>query len=212
MINYYDNPFIVTEKAGIDDEDEFNALIKQECGEDEIKQHEFFCQWIQEWLQKNDLRFVLAEITSESEMAEFMCFVADYIEAFDYSLQNMILDHAFQIGGAKIEAAEQKMIQADLRPKGTPPSEPSFQDIRDMEEEETPDYESILNEELQSFTGEQLLALLSSVFGCDQYDEISLPEIEDGIAYLENILSENGWTTNVFWAIVEEIQRYKATL
>ena len=117
MIDYYDIPFIVTDKAGIGDEQEFNALIESECGSDEHQQHEFMCKWIQEWLQKNNLRFVLAEIWDEDEMAEFMCFAADYIEAFDYALQDMIHDHAFNIGGEKIEAAEQKMLQANLNRK-----------------------------------------------------------------------------------------------
>ena len=117
MVDYYDIPFIVTRKAGIQNASEFEEMISKECGTDEEKQHAFMIKWIKEWLQNNKLRFVLAEIWDESEMAEFMNFVADYIEAFDYSDQDMINDQAFNIGGKKIEEAEQRIIQANLNRK-----------------------------------------------------------------------------------------------
>ena len=117
MVSYYDIPFIVTSKAGIKNADEFEALLNRECGADEEKQHEFMCNWIKEWLKNNKLRFVVAEIWDESEMAEFMNFAADYIEAFDFGDQDIICDQAFNIGGAKIEAAEQRMILARMNQK-----------------------------------------------------------------------------------------------
>lgn len=210
MIDYYDIPFIVTDKAGIDDESEFNALIENACGADESKQHAFMCKWIQEWLQKNDLQFVLAEIWDENEMAEFMCFAADYIEAFDYHLQDMISNHAYSIGGKKIEAAEQKIIQANLRQKNSAASKPAFADVMNIKEETFPNYEVILNEELQTLTREQLLELLLTVFGNDEYDETVLPEIEDCISFFTVILDENGWSQNAFAGILDAIQTYKA--
>lgn len=68
-------------------------------------------------MQKNKLRFVLAEIWDESEMVGFMNFVADYIEAFDFGAQDMICDQAYNIGGKEIEKAEQRIYQANLKKK-----------------------------------------------------------------------------------------------
>ena len=112
MVSYYDIPSIVTEKAGIDNEREFETLITKECGSDEEKQYVFMCKWIKEWLQKNKLRQVLAEICDEHEMAELMNFVAEYIDAFDYDDQDMICDHAYMMMCEEIEDAEQRMIEA----------------------------------------------------------------------------------------------------
>lgn len=112
MISYYDIPSIVSSKAGIKNKNEFDELIAKECGEDEEKQHEFMIKWIKEWLQANNLIFVIAEIWDESEMAEFINFAADYVEAFDFHLQDIILDQAYNIGGKKIEEAEQRLLKA----------------------------------------------------------------------------------------------------
>ena len=139
MISYYDIPFIVSLKAGIKNKNEFDELIAKECGEDEEKQHEFMIKWIKDWLQANNLRLVLAEIWDESEMAEFMNFAADYIEAFDFSLQDMIFDHAYNIGGKEIESAQQKMLGASINDDGQ----------GNKEDNETDSHEGSLDEILE---------------------------------------------------------------
>lgn len=208
MISYYDIPYIVTSKGGIESASEFDALIEKECGADENKQHEFMCNWLKDWLKSNNLRFVLAEIWERDEMAEFMCFVADYIEVFDFNLQDMILDHAHNVGGKKVEAAEQLILQANQRKKdiSTGPAKAS---IAGIDEEEEMDHEAVLNAELEGLSDNQLLELMTTVFGCDEYDEEVLPEIEDCIAHFEVLLDENGWGNDVLMDIVKTIQTYK---
>ena len=209
MVNYQYIPYVVISGIGIENESEFNALIERECGADVHQQYAFMCNQIQKWLQTNNLRFVLAEITDRYEMAKFMCFAADYIDAFDYPLQDMILDHAYHFGGKMVEAAEQKMSMASLHKIDLATAEPSFRDVMTIKEEEMPDYETILTQELESFTGEQLFDLMTTVFGRDEYSEDELPEIEDCMSFFEVVLDENGWSNDVLTAIVSAIQGYK---
>lgn len=208
MISYDDIPHIVADKAGIKNASEFNAIIEKECGTDERKQHEFMCKWIKDWLKNNKLIFVLAEICDRDEMAEFMCFVADYIEAFDFNLQDMICDYADHFGGKKVEAAYHAIIQANQKKRDVSAG-PSKASIADIDEEEQMDHEAILNKELQGLTNDQLLELMTTVFGNDEYNEEFLPEIEDCIAHFEVILDENGWGNDVLMEIVKAIQSFK---
>ena len=212
MIDYYDIPFIFTNTAGINSESEFNDLLARECGDDENKHYEFMCKWIREWLRKNKIKLVLAKICEETELAEFMCFVADFIDCFDYNDIDAISDYAFHFGGRRIEVASQKIDEALLKGSNSGCVGANFKEILDIDAQEEPDYETILGEELKTLTNEQLLELLSTVFGDDSYDKDDLPDLDDSIAFFVYLLDLNGWRNDTFTAIVEEIRKYKNSI
>lgn len=210
VADFFNIPYIVLYKGGIETEEQFNAMLEKECGDDPQKQHAFLCHWLREWQQKNPLRFVLAELYDSDEIAQFLCFAADYIEAFDYSAQDMMLDHSYHFGGKRVEAARSKLEAASLKGSSTP-AKPSFSDVQAIEEDELPDFEAVFTEELEPLSPEQRLELMTTVFGCHDYDRDDMPEPEDCIASLEVILDENGWGSELFAKMRAAIQDYKKT-
>lgn len=208
MTDFDSIPYIVLYKGGIETEEQFNAMLEKDCVGDPEQQHAYLCRWLREWQQKNPLRFVLAELCDSDEIARFLCFAADYIEAFDYSAQNMMLDHSYHFGGKRVEAARSRLEAASLKGSGTA-GQPAFSDVQEIEEDEQPDLEAVFTKELESLSPEQRLELMTTVFGCNDYDEDDLPEVEDCIASLEVILDENGWGSELFAKMRAAIQAYR---
>jgi hypothetical protein len=138
MVDFDSIPYIVLYKGGIDTEEQFNAMLEKDCGGDPEQQHAFLCRWLREWQQKNPLRLVLAELCDSDEIARFLCFAADYIEAFDDSAQNMMLDHSYHFGGKRVEAARSRLEAASLKGSSTA-GQPAFSDVQEIEEDELPE-------------------------------------------------------------------------
>lgn len=212
MVDYYAIPFDFLYKGGIENEEQFNAMIQSACGNDDLQQHAFMCQWIKDVLQKNPLRFILAELYGSDDVAKFLCFAADYIEAFDYDAQDMILDYSYHFGGKRVEAARSKLEGANFKNVDEPKGKGSFGEIMTIEENEIPDYESVFSDELVPLSDEQRLELMTTVFNSDEFDEECMPEIEDCIGCFEMILDENAWSNDTFTAIRKAIQDYKSAL